>query len=62
MKYQVLYNDKQIGRKGSRVSSEHETKDEARQRARRLNALLSSGDKRYYGARYSVVAIVASEK
>jgi hypothetical protein len=54
MKFQVIYNDHQIGRKGPRIVSEHQDKHEAQQKARRLNALLSPGDKNYYGARYRV--------
>ena len=53
----VYFKDKSIGNKGISLVHEFDTVEAARKKAKGLNSVLSVGEKKYYGMKYTVRAI-----
>jgi hypothetical protein len=52
--FHVVVKGGSIGSSGPHVTSTHATREEAAEKAKRMNKLLSPGEKKYYGLGYSV--------
>lgn len=56
-KYQVILTGRQIGQGQIQTGEIFNTREEAMAKRKRMNAILSNGEKSYYGMRYKIVKV-----